>query len=207
MTNEDPKKYTTGIEDAILAGLLQIVAKKVMRGDIDPDKLPPDIRNLIFEEELTEEEQEDVKREVAELLGEEAEEEVSEFGELEFNPEHDNVYRLVLRPKVDAHILQLIARLLNGDVKSREKLVKILTDQNTPSVTRDYVIGVLANSLEHNYRGAEEVLTQTLYKAKGSVYTNVIKSIVNHNDYAAQYLKLARPSFQMQPPRPEPKKS
>lgn len=171
------------IEDEILRTLLLINSTAALDAD-QRSKMD------VLKEEITSESE----------TGAETDVDVGEAIEQKIEP--DSILKLVLKPVLQAALLELLAKLLNNDPEARKALIKLLTATNTPAIIRKALTQALAAFMDRGYTNAAEVLREAYSKSKEPDY--FIKMVRAASPACADTLQ-SKPRLSPFPPIPKPK--
>lgn len=123
------------------------------------------------------------------------------------------LHQLILKPLLDAELLELLRLVLNNDSFAIKALIEKLINANFSNDKRLAIVKILSRAFERGNDGAEKVLTKSLSAirqkpALAHVKNSVLDAVVEASEYTAQYYKIIEPKFNPQPrPRFIPKTS
>lgn len=122
------------------------------------------------------------------------------------NNHPSTILRLALKPLLSPEIMRLLNNIFRDDTEAKKMLIEKLSHGLFAKAVRDYIIGVLAKGLKHQYAGPEEVLRAVLVNSHVSLrheYTKVLSK-----SYQPALAILAAPSPSLQPTlKPMPRKN
>lgn len=166
------------IEDKILDALLKIIAKHRTNNDVIIDE------HKVFSEAMTVTQTSDQDGKFKEDYS-------------------DNWSKLILKPVLDADLLELLRLALQGNQDAIFTLTAKLTDISFDHAKRLAVVEILAKAFERGNKGADRILEKTMPRLETTgllkIKKDVHEAITKASEYTAQYFEIIKPKFNPRP--------
>lgn len=115
----------------------------------------------------------------------------------------DNWSKLILKPVLDANLLELLRLALQGNQAAISTLTEKLTDISFDHAKRLAVVEILAKAFERGNKAADRILEKTMprleEKGLSSIKKDVQEAITKTSEYTAQYFEIIKPTFNPRP--------